>query len=37
LPDYLEDTAFKSMWDPNPMFETEPEPKPKGRKPGVSR
>jgi type IV secretion system protein VirD4 len=32
LPDYLEDTAFKGLWDQNPMFETEQDAPPK-RKP----
>jgi type IV secretion system protein VirD4 len=29
LPDYLEDTAFKGLWDPNPMFDAgDPAPAP---------
>jgi type IV secretion system protein VirD4 len=36
LPDYLEDTAFKGLWDQNPMFEqdTDPPPATKGKKRG---
>ena len=26
LPDYLEDAPFQGLWDPNPMFESEPAP-----------
>ncbi len=34
LPDYIEDSPFKGMFDQNPMFEEEPQPAPpKGKKP----
>src|SRR5215475_1177360 len=26
LPDYLQDAPFQGQWDPNPMFETDPDP-----------
>lgn len=32
LPDYLKDAPFQNHWDPNPMFDTDPEPKPRGRR-----
>lgn len=32
LPDYLEDAAFKGLWDPNPMFDSAPPPAPARRR-----
>ncbi len=38
LPDYLQDAAFKGLWDANPMFEPEPEaPAPRPAPKGPSR
>jgi type IV secretion system protein VirD4 len=37
LPDYLNDTAFRNKWDPNPMFEPTPLPTPRRKTPPPTR
>ncbi|MBI1252428.1 MAG: type IV secretion system DNA-binding domain-containing protein [Alphaproteobacteria bacterium] len=37
LPDYLQDEAFKGLWDPNPMFDAETPSPPRTRSRGPGR